>query len=159
VNKLFLVELGLPNLFRVLSRELVEKSESRCRVVVEPPLLLFLMELRLLLLMLLGLLRVLGLNLVAKRGLSVVVVVIAELDLKVFLNLVRVRNFGAEVVLLSNLDEARVRDLGLVILVEVDFSGTSEGACLLKAVWCLEEGEEGLLTELLSFASGLGRWL
>jgi len=95
--------------------------------------------------MLLGLLSVLGLNLVANLGLAVVVVVFA-CDLTVFLNLVLVLVLGAEVALLLNLDELRERVLGLDILVVL--SGTSEGACLLKAVWCLEE-EEGLLTELL----------
>jgi len=73
VNKLFLVEVVLPNLFLVVSRELVEKSESLFLVLEEPLLFLFEFLLELKLLMLLGLLRVLGLNLVASLGLFVVV--------------------------------------------------------------------------------------
>lgn len=129
MNKLFLVELVLPNLFLVLSRELVENNESLCLVLDEA--LFLLMEFLLLLFMLLGLLRVLGLNRVANLGLAVVVVVC---DLTVFLNLVRVLVLGGEVALLSNLDAARERDLGLEIREVVVCSGTSEGACLLKAV-------------------------
>jgi len=131
VNKLFLVEVVLPNLFLVVSRELVEKSESLFLLLEEPLLLLLEFLLLLKLLMLLGLLRVLGLNLVANLGLAVVVVVFA-CDLTVFLNLVLVLVLGAEVALLSNLDAARERDLGLDIRVVC--SGTSEGACLLNAV-------------------------
>lgn len=114
MNKLFLVELVLPNLFLVVSRELVEKSESLCLVLEEPRLFLLEFLLGLILLMLLGLLRVLGLNLVANLGLAVVVVVFA-CDLTVFLNLVLVLVLGAEVALLSNLDAARERDLGLKV--------------------------------------------
>jgi len=76
VNKLFLVEVVLPNLFLVESRELVEKSESRFLLFEDALLLLLEFRLELKLLMLLGLLRVLGLNLVASLGLFVVVVVV-----------------------------------------------------------------------------------
>jgi len=76
VNKLFLVEVVLPNRFLVVSRELVEKSESLFLVLEEPLLFLFLFLLELKLLMLLGLLKVLGLNLVASLGLFVVVEVV-----------------------------------------------------------------------------------
>jgi len=99
--------------------------------LIEEPLL-FWLEFLLLLPMLLGLLRVLGLNLVANLGLAVVVVVLG-FDLTVFLNLVLVLVLGAEVAVLPlNLDAARERDLGLNVLVVC--SGTSEGACLLNAV-------------------------
>lgn len=76
MNKLFLVEVVLPNLFLVVSRELVEKSESLFLLLEEPLLLLLEFLLLLKLLMLLGLLRVLGLNLVASLGLFVVVEVV-----------------------------------------------------------------------------------
>lgn len=76
MNKLFLVEVVLPNRFLVVSRELVEKSESLFLVLEEPLLFLFLFLLELKLLMLLGLLKVLGLNLVASLGLFVVVEVV-----------------------------------------------------------------------------------
>jgi len=76
VNKLFLVEVVLPNLFLVESRELVEKSESRFLLLEDALLLLLEFRLELKLLILLGLLRVLGLNLVASLGLFVVVVVV-----------------------------------------------------------------------------------
>jgi hypothetical protein len=118
VNSVFLVELVLPNLFRVLSCEL-EKRESLFLLDEKP-------EVR-------GLLTVRGrkraANLWAGFGVVVVVVVVC---LSGFLKRVleRVLERG-ELVEGSNLEEARERERGRVRRVVEVGSGTSEGACLL----------------------------